>query len=407
MIKKQELQYLLHPAVIVSALGYFVDIYDLILFSIVRVPSLKDLGIEGDALFSDGLLLINLQMSGMLIGGILWGILGDKKGRISVLFGSILLYSTANILNGMVTSVSQYAALRFIAGIGLAGELGAGITLVAEILPKAMRGMGTTLVASVGVCGAVLAALIAESFHWRTAYYIGGGLGLSLLALRYGVIESGMFSGILEKPIKRGSFFSLFTSWSRFNRYIRSILIGVPLWFVVGILVTFSPEFGKEFGIAEPISAGRSIMFAYLGLAVGDLGSGLLSQFLRSRKKAVGFFLVATLVSVLVYLLAPLSSPNLIYLSCLFMGISVGYWAVFVTIGAEQFGTNLRATVATTVPNFVRGSLVPLSALFGLVKSYWGLQVGALFVGGITLLVAFVALYGLQETFDKDLDYLE
>lgn len=398
---------LLQPAVIVSALGYFVDIYDLVLFSIVRVASLKELGHAGPALFKHGMLLINMQMAGMLIGGILWGILGDKKGRISVLFGSILLYSLANIANGFVTTVEAYAGLRFVAGIGLAGELGAGITLVSEILPKQTRGLGTTLIASVGVCGAILAAWIGEAFHWRTAYFIGGGLGLLLLFLRYGVIESGLFAHVLQKPIERGNFLKIFSNKNSLVKYLRCICIGMPTWFVVGILVTFSTEFGAAFGIAEPIIAGRSILYCYVGLAIGDFSSGLFSQLLKSRRQSLALFLTLTLLSILFYLLYPITTAQGIYLTCLALGFSVGFWAVFVTVGAEQFGTNLRATVATTVPNFVRGALVPISLVFTSLKSGIGIINSALVVGLLCVAIAFAALKGLAETFAKDLDFTE
>ncbi len=398
---------LLSAPVIVAALGYFVDIYDLVLFSIVRVASLKNLGFEGDLLLDHGVMLINMQMTGMLVGGIVWGILGDKRGRLSVLFGSIFLYSIANIANGFVDSIGLYAALRFIAGVGLAGELGAGITLVSEVMSKENRGMGTTVVAGVGVSGAILAGLVGETFDWRTAYFIGGGLGLALLILRIGVYESGMFSKVKHQSVRRGDFFSLFTSTTKLWRYLKCILIGVPLWFVVGILVTFSPEFGKVFGITEDVSAGRAIMFCYLGLTLGDLGSGFLSQVLKSRRKVVILFLILMSTGVLYYLYAGISSVAHLYAVCLYLGIAAGYWAVFVTIAAEQFGTNLRATVATTVPNIVRGSVVVLTLSFKALHPSLGFVTAATLVGVVSFVLAFVSAFGLQETFGKDLDYLE
>jgi len=398
---------ILNAAVIVSALGYFVDIYDLILFSIVRVSSLKSLGLEGEALMHEGMRLLNMQMTGMLIGGIFWGILGDKRGRLSVLFGSILMYSVANILNGMVTTVDQYAWLRLIAGIGLAGELGAGITLVSEVLPKEKRGFGTTLVAAVGICGAVLAAKVAEAFDWRTAFYIGGALGLALLVLRVSVFESSLFAAIKQKAHARGDFFALFRPFSRLKRYAACILIGVPIWYVIGILVTFSPEFAREMGVVDPVSAGPAVMYAYMGLAIGDLSSGLLSQALRSRKKAVLFFLLMVVAMVSVYLTRGAVSASTIYRLCFGLGFSIGYWAMFVTIAAEQFGTNLRATATTSVPHFVRGSVVPLTWLLAQFKSTYGMIQAGWMVGVIALLVAFFGLWQLQETFSKDLDFLE
>jgi putative MFS transporter len=394
--------------VIVAALGYFVDIYDLVLFSIVRVPSLKSLGLSGKELTDYGVYLLNMQMAGMLIGGIIWGILGDRKGRLKIMFGSIFLYSIANMANGMVSSLPAYAALRFIAGIGLAGELGAGITLVSEVLHASIRGYGTMLVASVGVSGAILANIIANTYDWRYAFIIGGILGLLLLITRIRVAESGMFRSMDKKSgIGRGKMLSLFTERKRFFRYLNSILIGVPIWFVVGILITFSPEFAKSFGTTGPVSAGNAVMFCYLGLIFGDLSSGLLSQLLKSRKKVVLLYMLLTIGAVALYFLQGSRSPEFFYGVCLALGFAVGYWAIFVTIAAEQFGTNLRATVATTVPNFVRGMVVPITLLFQHFKSDLGLEGSALTVGTICTIAAFVALASLEETFHKDLDYFE
>jgi len=394
--------------VIVAALGYFVDIYDLFLFSIVRVPSLKSLGLSGQELIDNGVFLLNMQMAGMLMGGIIWGVLGDRKGRLKIMFGSIFLYSIANIANGMVSSLSAYAALRFIAGIGLAGELGAGITLVSEVLHRSIRGYGTMLVASIGVSGAILANIVAGTYDWRNAFYIGGALGLVLLIARISVAESGMFRAMEEKAgMSRGNFVALFTDRKRFLRYLNSILIGVPIWFVVGILITFSPEFARALGTTGPISAGNAVMYCYLGLVFGDLSSGLLSQALRSRKKVVFLYMLLTIAGIALYFLQGSRSPAFFYCVCLVLGIAIGYWAIFVTVAAEQFGTNLRATVATTVPNFVRGMVVPITLLFQFFRKPFGLEAGALAVGAICLVAGFAALASLEETFHKDLDYFE
>ena len=394
--------------VIVASLGYFVDIYDLVLFSIVRVPSLKSLGLSGKELTDYGVFLLNMQMAGMLIGGIIWGVMGDRKGRLKIMFGSIFLYSVANILNGMVSSLPAYAILRFIAGVGLAGELGAGITLVAEVLPTSIRGYGTMLVASVGVSGAILANLIASAYDWRYAFIIGGILGLLLLIARVSVSESGMFKAMNERStMSRGNLHALFTDKRRFLLYLNSILIGVPIWFVVAILITFSPEFAKSLGTLGPVSAGNAVMFCYLGLVFGDLSSGLLSQWLKSRKKVVLLFMLLTLASIALYFLQGSRSPEFFYGVCLTLGFSIGYWAIFVTIAAEQFGTNLRATVATTVPNFVRGMVVPITLLFQFFRQSLGLDASALLVGALCFIAAFTALASLDETFHKDLDYYE
>ena len=401
---------LFSAAVIVAALGYFVDIYDLILFSIVRVESLKDLGVTAPAeVTNQGLFLINMQMGGMLLGGILWGILGDKKGRLSVLFGSILLYSLANIANGFVQTIDQYAWLRLIAGIGLAGELGAGITLVSESLPTEKRGYGTMIVATVGVSGAMLGFWVAK-FGWRNAYFVGGGLGLALLLLRVSVFESGMFRQVqAQAGVARGQFLSLFTNPVRLGKYLRVLLIGVPLWFVIGILITLAPEFGRELGLTGEVTAGLAVFWCYFGLVFGDFISGALSQLWHSRNKALKVFLAFCAVLVAVYLFGiEGASPTGFYTVCFVLGLSVGFWALFVTVAAEQFGTNLRATVATTAPNFARGAVVALVPAFKyLSKALDSMLLGAAVLGALTLLAAFWAVSTLPESYGKDLDYVE
>jgi len=400
----------LNAAVVVAALGYFVDIYDLILFSIVRVESLKELGITAAAeVTNQGLFLINMQMGGMLLGGMLWGILGDKQGRLSVLFGSILLYSLANLANGFVQTIDQYAWLRLIAGIGLAGELGAGITLVSESLSKEKRGYGTMVVATVGVSGALLAYWVGHRFGWRNAYFVGGGLGLALLVLRVSVLESGMFRQVqAQAGVARGDFFSLFTNPVRLGKYLRVLLIGVPLWFVVGILVTLAPEFGRALGLTGEVTAGLAVFWCYFGLVFGDFLSGALSQLWHSRKKTLLLFmgLCAAMVGTYLIMLRG-ATPTMFYIVCFALGISVGFWALFVTVAAEQFGTNLRATVATTAPNFARGSVVGLVPAFKYLSVHLGFLLGALALGLLTLVLGIWAVRTLPESYGKDLDYVE
>ena len=401
---------LFNAAVIVAALGYFVDIYDLILFSFVRVRSLTDLGYSGQELTDVGISLLNWQMAGMLLGGVLWGVLADKRGRVSILYFSILLYSVANILNGFASNEVDYAVYRFLAGVGLAGELGAGITLVSEIMPKNKRGIGTMIVATIGLTGALFAWLINQYFDWRTCYYIGGGLGVSLLLLRIGVTESGMFKATqINENISRGNFFALFRSRERFIRFARCLFVGMPTWFVVGVLITLAPEFGLAKGL-DGITGGNAVAACYTGLIFGDIASGMLSQFLRSRLKVMWIFLIADLIAIAYYLGAPFQSAAAFYWAHFFLGLSVGFWVIFVTIGAEQFGTNLRATVATSVPNFARGMLVPIGLSFRYLKApdvTGSVLTAASIVGLVCVGVAIIALYGMKETFDADLDYTE
>jgi MFS family permease len=394
--------------VIVAALGYFVDIYDLLLFSIVRRPSLLALGVPEDQLFTEGEYLLQVQMTGLLIGGLIWGIMGDKRGRLSVLFGSILLYSLANIANGFATTVGQYAVLRFIAGIGLAGELGAGITLVSETLPTNLRGYGTTIIATVGLMGAVLANFISRHFEWTTAYFIGGGLGIFLLIARVSVFESGIFLKTKENTtIERGNFFQLFTDTIRLKKFLGCIFIGLPIWYAIGILISFSPEFSAALGISGTITAGNAVMFSYIGLAAGDLASGMTSQLIKSRKKVVALFILLTLAFIFFFLYQPYKTVEVFYLSCFLLGVGIGYWALFVTIAAEQFGTNLRSTVATTVPNFIRGTVVPLTLSFKYLRAEIGIINGALVIGIVTIVIAFIALRAIDETYGRDMNFDE
>ncbi|MBK7338671.1 MAG: MFS transporter [Saprospirales bacterium] len=408
-MKNEKSNLVIYSTVAVAALGYFVDIYDLLLFSIIRVESLKSIGVTDPLDIQNiGLSLLNWQMAGMLIGGIAWGVLGDKKGRLSVLFGSIILYSLANLANGMVQTVGQYQVLRFIAGIGLAGELGAGITLVSEIMSKEKRGYGTTLVATIGILGAIMAYFVSQYWDWRTAYFVGGGLGLALLVLRISVFESGMFKSLRESSVKRGNFLQLFTRRDLFSRYIKCILVGLPTWFVVGILVTLAPEFSKNFGMTDVVTTGgKAIMWCYTGLTLGDLSSGLLSQYLKSRKKALLAFHLFSLGTILFYLTSGNISQDFFYFKIFLIGFGVGYWAVFVTIAAENFGTNMRATVTTTVPNFARGALVPITMFFKSLAPSLGIISSAYIVGGVCIAIALTVLYFLPETYGRDLDFLE
>ena len=416
----------LNMAVIIAALGYFVDIYDLLLFAIVRQPSLRGLGITDDQQLLDvGAYLFNWQMTGMLIGGIIWGILGDKRGRLSVLFGSIFIYSIANIFNGMVHTTDMYALCRFIAGIGLAGELGAGITLVSEVMTKENRGYGTTIVSAFGIFGAVAAGIVGKIYDWRTAFYIGGGLGIALLILRISAYESGMFHQVKTEKVTRGNFIQLFTNRIRFFNYLKVILIGVPIWYVIGILFTFAPEFAKVLNIAMDPETGKtlitgrdSIMYHYAGAASGALLCGLLSQYLKKRKRAILYFLLADTACAFIYLALNGASAPLFYFIAFVFGVANGYWSVFMTVASEQFGTNIRATVTTTTPNFVRGSAVLMTSAFIYLRKVfdldhnpktldYGIVYSALIVGVTVFFIAIVALVNTKETYGKDLDYVE
>lgn len=397
--------------VIVAALGYFVDIYDLLLFAIIRVESLQSLGLSAEQIKIDGEAILQWQMFGLLFGGIIAGVIADKKGRLSVLFGSILFYSLANIANGMVTNVEQYKIIRFLAGLGLAGELGVGITLVSELIQKEKRGIATSMVAGIGLTGAVVAFIMKNNFDWRTCYYIGGGLGLLLLVLRVSVFESGMFKEVKKQKVQLGNFFMLFNKGERFKRYLTSILIGLPTWFVIGVLVAFSNDFGKAMGITEKIDPGKAIMYAYAAISIGDILIGFISQWLKSRKKALFLFYFITIIFMVLFFTAQWNgSAAKMYWICAGMGFGTGFWAIFITMGAEQIGTNLRATAATTIPNMVRGML----AIFILPLFQWlrgiegvGYVNGGIYAGVIIMVITIIAAIMTKETFNKDLNFVE
>lgn len=396
--------------VVVAALGYFVDVFDLLLFGIVRTQSLKDLGVAESDLLPVGITLLNIQMAGLLIGGLLWGVLGDRMGRLSVLFGSILLYSLANIANAFITDVDQYAVLRFIAGVGLAGELGAGVTLASELLPRHWRGLGTTFIASIGVLGATVAAVVANMTDWRTAYIIGGVIGLALLVLRINVRESGMYLEMAAKKTAaaaRGSLSLLLCKPELLKRYVAVILVGAPIWATVGLFILFTPEFAKDFGMTVKPTAGMAVFYCYIGLAFGDMFSGVLSQILKSRRKSVAVSLTLLSLFALLFSFVHRDSLTFYYFVCSLLGVGAGYWAMFVQMGAEQFGTNIRATAATSIPNLVRGLTIPMTAGFHALIPALGVTGAGLAVMGTTLALAFSSLLTLRETFATDLDYLE
>ncbi|UAY52311.1 MFS transporter [Ferruginibacter albus] len=394
--------------VIVGALGLFVDVYDLLLFSIIRKPSLAALGLRGDEITNTGEWIISIQMIGLVVGGIFWGVLGDKRGRLNVLFGSILLYSIANIANGMVHTIPQYIIIRFIAGIGLAGEMGASITLVSEILPKEKRGIAAAIITSLGVLGAVLAYEVYNYFQdWRLCYYIGGGIGLLLLLLRVSILESGMYDEVKKTTIERGNFFMFFTNKDRFFRYMRGVIIGLPVWYAIGVLITFADKFGKEMGIAN-VDPGKAVMYQYFALCFGDLAAGILSNILKSRKKALFTFFIIQGIFTILYFLQAGGSAERMYWLCAGLGFGSGFSVLYITMSAEQFGTNLRATAAISIPNMVRGGLPLILLLFRGIRSLTGHYVSGGWITGIILMaMAVIAAYYTKESFGKDLNFVE
>ena len=396
--------------VIVGALGFFVDVYDLLLFSIIRKPSLEALHLSPEEVLSKGELIISFQMIGLVVGGIIWGIMGDKKGRLSVLFGSIILYSIANIANGMVQTVPQYILARFIAGIGLAGELGASITLVSEMLPKEKRGIAATIIAVTGVMGAITAFFVYQAFgDWRLCFYIGGIMGLLLLVLRANVMESSLFDKVKHSGVSRGNFLMLFSNKERAFRYLKIVLIGLPVWYAIGILVTFSDKFGKELGI-EGIEPGKAIMYQYIGIAFGDLSAGLFSNYLKSRKKALFTFFGILCFFTFLYFLQGNGRGNTqtMYLLCTCLGFGAGFSVLYITMSAELFGTNLRASTAISIPNVVRGFLPLIILLHRGLRSITGDYLTGGWITGIVIMIAAIfAAYYTKESFANDMNFLE
>ena len=395
--------------VIVGALGFFVDVYDLLLFSIVRKPSLESFHLSPDQVLSQGEWIISLQMFGLMIGGFFWGVMGDKKGRLSVLFGSIVLYSLATIANGMAQNVFQYSVTRFIAGLGLAGELGASITLVCEMLPKEKRGIASSVIASVGVMGAITAFIVYKIFNdWRICYYIGGVMGLLLLFLRMGVFESSMYSELEGADVQKGNLWMLFNNTNRFFRYMKGVAIGLPVWFVIGILITFSDKFGKELGINEVIEPGKAIMYQYVALCFGDLSAGILSNIIKSRKKTLFIFFGILAFFMVLYFTMQNGTAERMYWLCAGLGFGSGISVLYITMSAEQFGTNLRATTAISIPNVVRGFLPLIILIFKGIRTLTGNYInGGWITGAIFLLLAIAAAVYTKETFGREMNYIE
>ncbi|MEI6124457.1 MAG: MFS transporter [Bacteroidota bacterium] len=396
--------------VVAAALGYFVDIYDLILFGIVKNPSLIDLGITNkNELFSQGNFLLSMQMMGMLIGGIVWGILSDKKGRLSILFLTIFLYSIANIANGFAQNITQYALLRFIAGFGLSGELGIGITMVSEVMTKESRGLGASLVSGIGIAGSALAFLVVENFNWRVAFWTGGGLGMLLLFLRIAVYESGLYEKTKTMKVSRGNFLTLFTNIRRFKKFIFLILLAIPTWYTVSVLAINAPSIAQDaLHLTGLIKGSTSVMLHYIGAAIGSFLFGFISMKQKSRKKPIMIGILGIVALSIVYFSLIGSSPTTFYLVLLLLGIPMGgLWTIFVTAASEQFGTNLRATVTTSAPNFVRGATILITFLLGALMPRFGLWWSGVIIGVFFSVIALCSVFFIDETYGKDLDYME
>lgn len=397
----------LNLAVVIAGLGFFIDAFDLFLFNVYRIPSLKDLGLSGEALTKKGEWLLSIQMAGMMAGGIISGMIGDKKGRVKALYGSILLYSLCNVANAFVQDINSYAVIRFLAGAGLAGELGSGITLVSESMTVEKRGYGTILVATLGALGAVAAGLAGDFLPWRQAFFVAGLAGFALLLMRVGSMESEIFMKKENANSSRGSFKLLFSSPSRTIKYFACILVGIPIWYSVGLLITLSPELAKEHHISNLKLSTCFILFQ-VGVASGDLASGMISQWLKMRKWIILAFMVIGIIASFIHFVL-LYQSAVFYGSSFCMGLGCGYLSVFVTSTAEQFGTNLRVTVTATVTNFMRGAVTLLIPLHTWLQQSFHLSLseGLIATGVLIWTAALISAYYLPETFGKDLNFKE
>lgn len=394
-------------AIVASALGFFVDLYDIIIVSVVRTKSLLAVGVPEAELMSKGIWLLNIQMIGMLIGGFLWGILGDKRGRLSVLFGSIVLYSLATFANGFVTSYWMYLVLRFLAGVGLAGELGAGITLVSEQMPQKWRGIGPSIIGSFGMLGAIMGAYIGGKYSWESTYIIGGAIGFALLILRLGVLESGMYEQIKKSTVARGDLSIIFKNKVKLKKYVSIFLLGFPAWYINGVIMTFTPEIAKAMKMTEIPAVSVVFTMYFLGFTFGDISCGFVSQFFKSRKKAITIYLASFGLFLALFFMFAHLSVTLYYSFFFGLGVAAGYTIVLLTLAAEQFGTNIRSTVTTSSLNLIRASLIPQTLAFTFLTPFIGITQSALIIGVFSLGISFWALTNLEETFNKSLDFVE
>jgi MFS family permease len=391
----------------VAALGYFVDLYDMLIFSSERVEALGSIGVAKQKMGEVGLMLQNYQMLGLVIGGFLFGILADKFGRLRVLFASILLYSVANIGNAFVTNVPAFAVARLIAGIGLAGELGVALSWISESLKPQQRTIATTIVSAFGLLGGVVAAIMATHFHWQTSYMIGGIMGLVLLAFRVSLNESKLFEQTRQSSAKKGNLFQLLSNKKQLKKFVLCVLSGAPAFVLLSIYVTLAPEFGAAFGITEQISVAHGIMVFLIVFAMSDVACGLLSKIMRKRKTPLLIFACLQILSIGYYLLVPPQTVEAFYFRCMLLGFSAGYWGILITNSLEQFGTNIRATVATSTPSLIRGMTIPASIFFTVVSKQTSLVTAGAIVGFSLVAISIVSILLLDDKFENDLNFME
>jgi MFS transporter, putative metabolite:H+ symporter len=391
----------------VAALGYFVDVYDLLIFGAERVESLQAVGVPKEDMKDVGILILNFQMAGLILGGFLFGILADKLGRLKVLFASILLYSVANIANAFVTTVPAFAGARFFAGIGLAGELGVALSWISESLERRQRTIATMIVSAIGLFGGIAAALVGSVCHWKTSYIIGGVMGLILLVLRISVKESKIFIKNQFKDIKRGDLIELFGSRKQLYKYLLCVFAGAPAVVFINLYITLTPEFALAFGITEPVSVSTAIMVYLMVFAVSDILCGFLSKLMQKRKGPLLIYACMQIFATAYFLLAPPDTAMGYYYRCAFLGFSIGYWGILITNSVEQFGTNIRATVATSTPNLIRGLTIPASLIFtNLIPAYGLVRSGAI-VGFSLIVISIISILLLKDKFENNLNFTE
>lgn len=402
--------------ILVASLGYFVDAYDLIIASVVRSSAIVELGLAqvGTPEHTKYAQLFEyVQSAGILLGGIIFGVYSDKKGRKKALYYSIAIYSIANILNGLLSASvpfvgTVYCILRFICGFALAAELSIGIVMISETMKAKHRGYGTMIVVSFGILGAVLAAVLFEfiGIHWQTLYLIGGIAGVLLLIFRFSVKETNPFLDLENQESERGSWVMIFKNRRLLKILFNAILLGFPIYFFISIPIKFATDYGKELGLT--IKGTIPIIVFYIAMSVSDIIANYLCQLFENRKKVLYFYLGLCTISVfLLHFYPPTTPEQYFYLFSPLMGFASGYWALLITFTNEQIGTNIRSTYTTAVPNVVRSLFIPIQLLLTVLQPTFGTSTSVFYIGVLAVILALLGLYSLKETWGKNLKFID
>jgi MFS transporter, putative metabolite:H+ symporter len=381
--------------------GYFIDIFDLVLFSTLRISSFEELKITDPTYWT--VVFFNLQMTGILVGGIFWGKMADIKGRSWSFMGTILVFSIANIINGLTSSLTVYGICRFIAGFGLAGEMGSGIALICEKVPDEKRSLYLGFVSSLGCIGAVLSGWLGDIVYWRYLFIGSGFAGILLTLLRKNLLEPDLFRKTATLNIPRGQWKTLFQSPPDLIRFILLIFLGIPMWYIIGILWSFSTEMTSTIGL-NIFTSGQAILWGYVGVWMGDMLMPFVSQFLKSRIFTIQICLIMMLLGVIYLFQFQPHSLLSFQLTHIFLGFTIGYWAVYATLCGESFGTNIRALTSTSLPSLIRFSSIPMMIIYQYGRDENELNI-ALGMGLTVLCISMITTYFIKDTFQKDIDF--